>query len=69
MLPKLHPLAKTAIDARRAIVRLENYMESNPHDPYVKSGVVKQIVDDLRNVRAHIPDELRDVDLVNPAEV
>lgn len=63
MLPKLHPLEKTAIDARRAIQRLEIYAEQSPQDKWVVNGTVKQIIEDLRSIRAHIPKELLDVDL------
>jgi len=63
MLPKLHPLEKTAIDTRRAIQRLEIYAEQFPQDKWVVNGTVKQIIEDLRSIRAHIPKELLDVDL------
>lgn len=62
MLPKLHPLAKTAIEARRALQRLKNFVETNSDDPYVKDGAVSVIIADLENIRAHIPKELLDVD-------
>lgn len=69
MLPKLHPLAKTAIETRRALLRLENYVLANPSDPYVKNGTVGTIMDDLKSVRAHVPKELKDVDLMEVSEV
>lgn len=62
MLPRLHPLAKTAIEARRAITRLMDYKYTNKHDPLVADGTVNTIIEDLRNIREHIPAELRDVD-------
>jgi glycerol-3-phosphate responsive antiterminator len=63
MLPVLHPLAKTSIEARRAITRLENFMKMNPNDEYVVNGNVAEIIEDLKNIRRHIPKELLDVDL------
>lgn len=60
---KLHPLAKTAIEARRAIQRLEVFMEIHPEDEHVKSGAVSVIIENLKEVRSHIPAPLRDVDL------
>lgn len=63
MLPKLHPLEKTAIEARRAIRRLENHRETNPNDEHVVSGVVDQIIRDLKAIRSHIPKELLDTDI------
>jgi hypothetical protein len=63
MLPKLHPLAKTAIEARRAMNRLEVYESQNPNDPMVKDGTVKTIADKLRDVRNCIPEELKDIDV------
>lgn len=69
MLPSLHPLAKTAIETRRALIRLENYEERNPNDPYVKNGTVATIKEDLKSIRAHIPNELKDVDLISAPEV
>lgn len=59
----IHPLAKTAIDARRAIQRLENYKKTNPEDAHVTDGSVDQIIDDFKEIRRHIPKSLHDVDL------
>lgn len=63
MLPKLHPLSKTAIEARRSIQRLQNFLETNAEDEHVKNGIVQMIIEDLKNVRLHIPKELKDTDL------
>lgn len=63
MLPKLHPLEKTAIEVRRAIHRLENHRETNPNDPHVVSGTVDLIIRDLKVIRSHIPKELLDTDI------
>lgn len=63
MLPTLHPLEKTAIEVRRALLRLENFMKTNPHDEFVKDGAASVVMHDLQIVRSHIPKELRDTDI------
>lgn len=63
MLPKLHPLEKTAIEVRRAIHRLEHHQETNPNDPHVISGVVELVIRDLKAIRSYIPKELLDTDI------
>lgn len=60
---KLHPLAKTAIEARRAIQRLDAFVESKPDDQHVKSGVVAEITEGLKQIRRYVPKDLLDVDL------
>ena len=61
-LPKIHPLSKTSIDARRAIQRLEIFAEQFPNDPYVQNGNVASIIEAFREIRSNIPGPLRDVD-------
>jgi hypothetical protein len=63
MLPRLHPLAKTAIETRRAINRLLDYKVTNPEDSLVVDGTVNTIIEDLKSIRDHIPADLLDVDL------
>lgn len=63
MLPVIHPLAKTATDLRRSINRLLVYKEQNPDDAEVKSGVLDKMVDELKEVRRHIPRDFWDNDL------
>lgn len=60
MLPKLTPLGKTSIELRRAINRLETYIEQNPHAEDVTR--VQVLITDLKEARNHIPVELRDPD-------
>lgn len=59
----IHPLAKTAIDARRAIQRLETFTKTNPEDEHVTDGTVERIIEDFKEIRRHIPKSLHDVDL------
>lgn len=61
----IHPLAKTAIDARRAIQRLETFMKTNAEDHHVTDGTVEQIIEDFKEIRRHIPKHLIDVDLTD----
>lgn len=62
MLPVLHPLAKTSIQLRQSLKRLETFMQSNPKDEYKEA--VHQLIRDLENARSHIPASLQDTDLL-----
>lgn len=64
MLPTLHPLAKTATDLRRSINRLVVFKDQNEHDEEVKNGNIEKIIEDLREVRRHVPKQFWDNDLV-----
>lgn len=61
MLPILHPMAKTSIELRRSIQRLENFIDRNPNDIYIPK--VQGLIEDLKSARSHIPVELRDPDV------
>jgi hypothetical protein len=54
MLPKVHPLEKTATECRRALIRLENFKEVNGTD-----ADVEQIIEDLKNILVHIPSKYK----------
>jgi hypothetical protein len=54
MLPKVHPLEKTATECRRALIRLQNFKEVNGEDV-----AVNQIIDDLQNILDHIPNQYK----------
>lgn len=54
MLPKVHPLEKTATECRRALIRLQNFKETNGSTP-----AIDQIVEDLVNILTHIPEEFK----------
>jgi hypothetical protein len=60
MIPKEHPLKKTATEIRRSKQRLENYQQLNPQEAAIKG--VKPIVDQLSHVYALIPKEFRKKD-------
>lgn len=64
MLPTKNPIVKTDTELRRSINRLENYRDNNPHDEQVKDGTVDQLIEDLKEVRRHIPANMRDQDIV-----
>jgi outer membrane protein assembly factor BamD (BamD/ComL family) len=57
----IHPIAKTSIELRRSIQRLENFIERNPNDVYTPK--VQELIEDLKSARSHIPSELRDQDI------
>lgn len=61
MLPVLHPLAKTSIQLRQSIKRLETFLQSNPRDEHIDS--VRELIRDLESARDHIPGALLDIDL------
>jgi hypothetical protein len=54
MLPKVHPLEKTATECRRALIRLENFKQVNGGDE-----ATDQIIEDLQNILAHIPEQYK----------
>lgn len=54
MLPKQHPLEKTATECRRALIRLENYKQTHGKD-----ADVDQIIEDLQNILVHIPQQYK----------
>jgi hypothetical protein len=54
MLPKVHPFEKTATECRRALIRLENFKQVNGG-----SEKIDQIIEDLKNILAHIPEEFK----------
>lgn len=62
MLPKHNPVAKTAIDLRRSIQRLENFIEQFPNDEHLE--IAKTLIEDLKESRIHIPKDLVDIDLM-----
>lgn len=64
MIPKLHPLAKTAIELRRAINRLVIFQEQNPKDSEVEDGTVSKTIEELKETRRHIPKQFWDTDLL-----
>jgi hypothetical protein len=61
MIPTQHPLSKTSIELRRAIYRLEIFLQQNSNDPFAPA--VTAMVDDLKSARLKIPKELWDPDL------
>jgi hypothetical protein len=61
---KTHPIPKTSVDLRRSIARLETFQEASPFDPYVQNGLASQLAEKLKEVRALIPKDLRDPDLL-----
>lgn len=61
MIPTTHPLSKTSIELRRAINRLEIFVQQNPSDPF--AGATGDMIEDLKNARRKIPKELMDPDL------
>jgi DNA-directed RNA polymerase subunit L len=60
MIPKEHPLRKTATEIRRSKMRLEAYQQLNPQEAAIKG--VMPIVDQLAKVYALIPKEFRKKD-------
>jgi hypothetical protein len=54
MLPKVHPLEKTATECRRALIRLENFKQVTGGDEFVD-----QIIEDLQNILVHIPEQYK----------
>lgn len=60
-LPMLHVLAKTSIELRRSIFRLENFIKTNPTDLYVPKA--QELLELLTQARNTIPYELKDRDL------
>lgn len=54
MLPKVHPFEKTATECRRALIRLENYKDTNESDEFID-----QIIADLKSVLEHIPNKYK----------
>jgi DNA-directed RNA polymerase subunit L len=60
MIPKEHPLKKTATEIRRSKMRLETYINLNPQEAAIKN--VKPIVDQLSHVYSLIPKEFRKKD-------
>lgn len=63
MIPVQHPLSKTATELRRSINRLHVFKEQNPNEPVVQSGRIDSIIKELKEARAYIPAEYKDVDL------
>lgn len=61
MIPKLHPLAKTAIELRRQIYRLECFEIASPND--FKESCADAVLLQLRGVRNIIPKQFLDQDL------
>lgn len=61
----MHPLAKTATDLRRSINRLVVFQTQNPDDDEVKNGNVEKIIEDLKEVRRHVPKDFWDQDLTS----
>lgn len=57
MIPKEHPLRKTATEIRRSKQRLETYQSLNPQEAAIKG--IKLIVDQLSEVYRLIPKEFR----------
>jgi len=63
---KQHPVAKTSIDLRRSISRLETFVEQFPGEETVVNGTVATLIEKLKDARAVIPKDLRDPDVVAP---
>lgn len=61
MVPKLTPLAKTAIELRRAILRLETLAETDPME-FTSSGAAS-VLSYLKGARNAIPERFKDVDI------
>jgi hypothetical protein len=61
MIPTQHPLSKTSIELRRAINRLEIFVDQNPNDSFAPA--VNEMITDLKSARLRIPKELWDPDL------
>lgn len=61
MIPTTHPLSKTSIELRRAINRLEIFLQQNANDPYAPA--VTEMITDLKTARHRIPKDLWDPDL------
>lgn len=61
MIPIQHPLSKTSIELRRAINRLEIFLQQNATDSFAPA--VDAMIEDLKSARNKIPKELRDPDL------
>jgi hypothetical protein len=61
IIPIQHPLSKTSIDLRRAINRLEIFLQQNEGDPYAPA--VSEMINDLKTARHRIPKELWDPDI------
>lgn len=64
MNPILHPLAKTSIELRRSITRLQTLKQASPFDPHVQSGIADNVIEYLRLARECVPKDLRDTDLL-----
>jgi hypothetical protein len=60
-LQKLHALEKTAIQARHAIKRLENFIDTTRDAK--EMTIAGEVLEQFRNIRKLIPQEYRDVDL------
>lgn len=61
MRPKLSELEKTAIELRRAIIRLQNMAEINPKGFAESHGMT--VLELLTQARNAIPERYKDVDL------
>lgn len=61
MIPTQHPLSKTSIELRRAIYRLEIFIQQNSTDEF--EPIVKDMIEHLKSARRCIPNELIDQDL------
>lgn len=61
MIPVQHPLAKTSTELRRAINRLEIFLDQYPKDEFAPR--VSEMIDDLKSARNKIPQALQDLDL------
>jgi hypothetical protein len=60
-LQKLHALEKTAIQARHAIKRLDNFIETSRDDK--EKLIAEQVLSLFKSIRESIPKSYRDVDL------
>lgn len=60
MVPKSHPLVKTAIELRRAIYRLEVLEQTNPNE--FRDCKAHMVLANLRQTRKLIPSEYIDQD-------
>lgn len=58
---KLHPLEKTAIQARHTIKRLEAFLETSKDEK--EKAVADEILNHFENIRKLIPNQFIDVDI------
>ena len=60
MIPVKHPLTLTAIQLRRSVARMEQYIRQNPDRDHVQDGTAQKVLANLQEAWSSVPKELRD---------